>query len=80
MEKIQWNSINKKQNGLEQSKNHPPSPNVVRECYLTKHANNWLVHCNNSSRNGRYIQQQQKLSLEESHHRVDSVIESSLGS
>ena len=28
MEKVQWNSINKKQNGLEKSKmkNHPPSP------------------------------------------------------
>ena len=38
MEKVQWNSINKKQNGLEQSKikNHPSSLKAVKESGLCK--------------------------------------------
>ena len=38
MEKVQWNSINNKYNGLEQSKNHPPSPGskVRREAWVWK--------------------------------------------
>ena len=42
MEKVQWNSIKKKQNGLKYSKmtNQPPSPAIVTE---------W--NCNNNKRN-----------------------------
>ena len=29
MEKVQWNSIDKKQNGLKYSKNDKPSPDLI---------------------------------------------------
>ena len=38
MEKVQWNSINKKQNGLEQSKNEKSStlPRIHRDEYAIR--------------------------------------------
>ena len=53
MEKVQWNSINKKQNGLEQSKNDiihekcsnlPYCPMNVTNYYSTKRRKAFIIH------------------------------------